>query len=61
MIGMRYNDVHDGTDVATEVVKKYVAAWEGKGMVQESGLLVQWWSPKQKTMTLTDDIGSTAW
>lgn len=58
---MRYNDIHDGTDVATQVTRNYAAAWADKGMVQEDGLIVQWWSPKQKTTTKTDDIGSTAW
>ncbi|KAF2843839.1 hypothetical protein T440DRAFT_411307, partial [Plenodomus tracheiphilus IPT5] len=38
IIAIRYNDVHDGTDVATEVTRRYTAAWKDKGMVQKDGL-----------------------
>jgi hypothetical protein len=58
---MRYNDVHDGTKTVEEVIPKYVAAWKEKGMIQENGLMVQWYMPKQDRTMPTADIGLTAW
>ncbi|KAL3477569.1 hypothetical protein BJX99DRAFT_246137 [Aspergillus californicus] len=61
LIAYRYNDIHDGTDVTTPVLEKYIAAWKEKGMAQENGLFINWYSPKQGTKSLTRDIGATAW
>ncbi|GIJ81525.1 hypothetical protein Asppvi_000024 [Aspergillus pseudoviridinutans] len=61
IIGMRYNDIRDGTNVATDLLKKYTAAWEAKGMAQENGLFIQWYSPKQGTRKPASDLGFTAW
>jgi hypothetical protein len=40
---MRYNDSRDGTKKVDEVLTKYRAAWEKKGMVSPSGLFVDFW------------------
>jgi hypothetical protein len=58
---MRYNDIHDGTEVAPDVVQKYSTAWKSKGIQQDDGLFVSWYSPKQGTLKTSRDIGSTAW
>jgi hypothetical protein len=58
---MRYNDVRDDTNIVEEVIPKYVAAWKEKGMVQENGLFVNWYMPKQGKMVNSPDIGNTAW
>ncbi|CAO2650781.1 Nn.00g020730.m01.CDS01 [Neocucurbitaria sp. VM-36] len=61
LIAMRYNDIHDGTDIAPTVAKRYVAAWEEKGMIQENGFIVNWYSPKQGIIRQAHDIGFSAW
>lgn len=61
MIAFRYNDIHDGTDVAKEVLEKYTAAWQAKGMTQENGLFADWYSPKQDRKKVATDLGNTAW
>ncbi|GMG32151.1 unnamed protein product [Aspergillus oryzae] len=61
IIAMRYNDVRDGTNVATEVLSKYTAAWEAKGMAGPNGLFISWYSPKQDTKRPALDLGFTAW
>ncbi|KAF9895002.1 hypothetical protein FE257_004626 [Aspergillus nanangensis] len=53
--------VHDATNIADDVIKRYTAAWEAKGMVGDDGMFIQWYSPKQNTKLSTPDIGSTAW
>lgn len=61
LIALRYNDLRDKTTLSGEVQEKYVAAWKSKGMVQEDGRFIMWYSPKQDSKTLARDIGSTAW
>ncbi|EIT73383.1 hypothetical protein BDV35DRAFT_337542 [Aspergillus flavus] len=61
IIALRYNDVRDGTNVATEVLSKYTAAWEAKGMAGPNGLFISWYSPKQDTKRPALDLGFTAW
>lgn len=61
MIALRYEDVRKGTKISEEVAKNYLAAWEELGMVQESGLLYMYFSPKQQKKMQTPSIGSTAW
>ncbi|KAF9890590.1 hypothetical protein FE257_005721 [Aspergillus nanangensis] len=61
IVAIRYNDVRDGTGVVTDVLKRYSAAWESKGIKQENGLFVNFYSPKQGKLQKTRDIGSTAW
>lgn len=58
---MRYNDVRDGTNVATEVLSKYTAAWEAKGMTGLNGLFISWYSPNQDIKKPALDLGFTAW
>ncbi|KAM0418627.1 hypothetical protein ACHAPT_012430 [Fusarium lateritium] len=43
------------------ITAKYNEAWKAKGMAQEDGLLIRWFSPKQQQKQFTNDIGSTAW
>jgi hypothetical protein len=58
---MRYNDVRDGTKIVDDVLKKYSAAWKAKGMIQENGLFVDWYSPNQDRVKEAPSIGFTAW
>ncbi len=58
---MRYNDSRDGTAKVDEVLKKYRAAWDKKGMVFENGLFVDMWMVKQDFIVPPQDIGWTAW
>jgi hypothetical protein len=58
---MRYDDVRDGTKIVDEVIPKYVAAWEEKGMTHENGLTVHCYQPKQDRTVPSADIGFTAW
>ncbi|KAL6361363.1 hypothetical protein LRP88_04831 [Fusarium phalaenopsidis] len=61
MIGMRYNDVRDNTHIAPAVLETYEEAWKSKGMFQDDGLIIDWFSPKQDRKTLAEDPGFTAW
>lgn len=58
---MRYNDVRDGTNIATEVLRKYTAAWQEKGMTGSNGLFISWYSPNQDIKKPGLDLGFTAW
>ena len=58
---MRYNDIRDGTDVASEVIEKYRKAWDEKGMVTPSGLYVDWWYENQDRPAGPTCICFTAW
>lgn len=58
---MRYNDVRDGKNLVDEVLEKYKAAWDKKGMVTEGGLFVDWWTVKQDQTKVASDVGFTAW
>ncbi|KAL6702394.1 hypothetical protein ACN47E_002199 [Coniothyrium glycines] len=61
LIAMRYNDVRDGTTVADEVVAKYKATWEKRGMVTPSGLYPDWVYYKQDKPAGPSCICFTAW
>jgi Linalool dehydratase/isomerase len=58
---MRYNDIRDGTNIVEDVLNKYKAAWKSKGMIQENGLFVNWYSPNQDKVQEAPSIGFTAW
>ena len=58
---MRYNDIRDGTNIVEDVLDKYTAAWKSKGMIQENGLFVNWYSPNQDTIKEAPAISFTAW
>lgn len=58
---MRYNDARDGTDVFGEVLDKYKAAWDKKGMITPSGLYVDWYFVRQDKMLPPKSVGWTAW
>jgi hypothetical protein len=61
IIAMRYNDVRNGTKIVDEVLEKYTAAWKAKGMIQENGLFVNWYSPKRDQMRPAASLEFTAW
>ncbi|KAL6693922.1 hypothetical protein J3F84DRAFT_378079 [Trichoderma pleuroticola] len=61
LIAMKYNDARDGTDVSGEVLDKYKAAWEKKGMVSPSGLYVDWYFVRQDRTLPPKSVGWTAW
>ena len=58
---MRYNDSRDGTTEVEEVLTKYRAAWDKKGMVSDSGLFIDFWMVKQNFIVPPQDVGWTAW
>ncbi|KAL7924357.1 hypothetical protein ACQKWADRAFT_319456 [Trichoderma austrokoningii] len=61
IIAMRYNDARDGTDVSERVLEKYKAAWDEKGMVDSSGLYVDWYFLRQDRTLAPSNVGWTAW
>lgn len=58
---MRINDVRNGTHVADEVLAKYKAAWQKKGMMGKDGLLRDAYRIKQDSPVDAFDIGFPAW
>ncbi|GKZ27633.1 hypothetical protein AbraCBS73388_005159 [Aspergillus brasiliensis] len=60
LVGMRYNDVRDGTNVVGDVLKKYKEAWERKQMVASNGLYVDWWYVNQDRPEIPKQVGFTA-
>lgn len=62
MIAMRYNDAVKGTKVADEVVTKFRAAWEKKGLLsQNSGLLKLLYMVRQDMAVDVEEIPHSAW
>ncbi|KAG9570109.1 hypothetical protein KCU61_g8314, partial [Aureobasidium melanogenum] len=61
MIAMRLNDVRHGTSVIDDVLEKYKAAWEKKGMVGPGGLFKDMWLAKQDFTVPANDPGFSAW
>ncbi|KIX01270.1 uncharacterized protein Z518_08995 [Rhinocladiella mackenziei CBS 650.93] len=61
IIAMRYNDSRDGTGTVSEVLTKYRAAWDRKGMVGPNGLFVDMWMVKQDHVFPAADVAWTAW
>lgn len=59
---MRYNDAVKGTKVADEVVAKFSAAWERKGLLsQNSGLLKLLYMVRQDVAVDVEEIPHSAW
>ncbi len=58
---MRYNDARDGTNKVEDILAKYKAAWDKKGMVSANGLLADFWLVKQDHVVPPSDVGWTAW
>jgi hypothetical protein len=58
---MHYNDVRDGSSVASTVLEKYRAALDKKNMISSDGLYVDWLSVRQGTVTPAKSVGFTAW
>ncbi|KAH8820731.1 hypothetical protein F5884DRAFT_866626 [Xylogone sp. PMI_703] len=61
LIAMRYNDSTYGTNVIDEVLPKYKAAWEAKGMFAPNGLMVEFWRVKQDSKVPPRSLDSSAW
>ncbi|CZR63248.1 uncharacterized protein PAC_13145 [Phialocephala subalpina] len=61
LIAMRYNDVVDGTKVLDEVLPKYKAAWEEKGMLSKHGLFRRNYAVRLDKVLDTDEISHSAW
>lgn len=57
---MRINDVRNGTQVADDVLAKYKAAWQKKGMMGKDGLLRDAYRIKQDSPVDAFDIGFPA-
>jgi hypothetical protein len=58
---MRINDVRNDTHVAQDVLAKYKAAWQKKGMMGKDGLLRDAYRVKQDSPVDALDIGFPAW
>lgn len=58
---MRLNDVRHGTNVVADVLEKYQAAWEKKGMVGPNGLFKDMWLVKQDATLPALDPAFSAW
>ncbi|GIZ48704.1 hypothetical protein CKM354_001175400 [Cercospora kikuchii] len=61
IIAMRYNDVRHGTSVTEELLPKYLAAWEQKGMVGAGSLYPDAWLEKQDITVPAGGLAFTAW
>ncbi|KIW92318.1 uncharacterized protein Z519_07302 [Cladophialophora bantiana CBS 173.52] len=61
IIAMKYNDSRDGTNNVEDVLAKYKAAWDKKGMVASNSLLIDFWMVKQDYIVPPTDVGWTAW
>ncbi|KAH7124876.1 hypothetical protein B0J13DRAFT_588996 [Dactylonectria estremocensis] len=61
LMAIRLNDVRNGTNIVEDVCTKYMEAWDRKGMLQEDGLMVNWYAVKQDKTVPADGIGLTAW
>lgn len=61
MIAMRLNDARHGTSVIDDVLEKYKAAWEKKGMVGPGGLFKEMWLVKQDFTVPANDPAFSAW
>ncbi|EKG20437.1 hypothetical protein MPH_02247 [Macrophomina phaseolina MS6] len=61
IIAMRYNDFRKGTNVAEEVLQKYLAAWGGENsLVQEDKFFFNWYMVKQGR-TVPGGLAVSAW
>lgn len=58
---MCLNDARHGTHVVDELLVKYKAAWEKKGMVGANGLYPDAWMEKQDRLRPASDPAWTAW
>lgn len=58
---MRLNDVRHRTKVVEDVLIKYRAAWEKKGMIGPDGLFKDMWLVKQDLTIPASDLGFSAW
>lgn len=62
LIAMRYNDVRDGTNsVEQNILPKYKAALESKGMLPEDGLYASFFAVKQRMAVPARQGAHTAW
>ncbi|KAL6790330.1 hypothetical protein GGI42DRAFT_347079 [Trichoderma sp. SZMC 28013] len=61
LTAMRINDVRNNTHIAQEVLEKYKAAWQKKGMMGKDGLLRDAYRIKQDSPVDALDIGFPAW
>ncbi|KAK1252191.1 hypothetical protein MKX08_003378 [Trichoderma sp. CBMAI-0020] len=61
LTAMQINDVRNGGNVADEVLAKYKAAWQKKGMMGKDGLLRDAYRTKQVSSVDAFDIGFPAW
>ncbi|KAJ0321879.1 hypothetical protein COL5a_009063 [Colletotrichum fioriniae] len=61
LIGMRLRDARLGTSVVDDVLEKYKAAWDKKGLVGSDGLLPDAWMVKQDFTIRPKDPAWTAW
>ncbi|MDX2937759.1 hypothetical protein [Streptomyces ipomoeae] len=62
LLGFRFEDLRNGTTRATEATDSYRAAWDRKGMYDDSGFPVMWWRVRQDNFqTAPYDIGGAGW
>lgn len=58
---MRYNDVRDGTDKVSAVLKEYTSALVQKGLFTEEGLYATFFALKQGKAIPATQGSHTAW
>ncbi|KAK7063657.1 Ldi domain-containing protein [Favolaschia claudopus] len=62
IIGIRYTDVRNGTNIVDGVIENYTAAWKGKdGFVQDDGLFIRMMRSKHGDRVLEQSVSFTAW
>nr|OQO28665.1 hypothetical protein B0A51_04776 [Rachicladosporium sp. CCFEE 5018] len=61
LIGTRYTDVFNGTDVIGEVLPKYKAAWAKKGLTGDNGLFRAFYAPGQDNVVNAREISHSGW
>ncbi|KAL3464646.1 hypothetical protein BJX64DRAFT_286137 [Aspergillus heterothallicus] len=49
------------TNIAESIIVKYTEAWVAKGSYHRDGLMVDWYTVRQKEIMASGGIGSTAW
>lgn len=61
LLATRYIDARNDTTVLNEILPKYVAALEAKGMMQNNELIAALWMQKQDVVVKSTDVTLTAW
>ncbi|KAK0890090.1 hypothetical protein LTR91_025513 [Friedmanniomyces endolithicus] len=61
LIATRYTDVFNGTNMIDEVLPKYKAAWDKRGMMAENGLFRSHYAPRRDVVVDAKEISHSGW